>query len=444
MPGLLLEHITSPSPGSLLDADRPDLDDMERHPGNPNNNPGEGGGAGRTGGKQGGGGRPRRGRSASQPGVQPVAGPSTPRLSEIDFGLMQGGPFGGGMFQVPTGYDEDAIGRALRAMQQDAPANPALAHAPSQLPSHLSQIPMQQLQMPGQQPPMQPQIPGTSPQLTEMFLAALPYLQFLQQQQSPTPVHQPQPQPQRPPHPAQQQPQHTMQHNPFGMPPRPPSQPPRQQTFDFMAPLPPHQQQQQGQVSHSFSAGHFGTLPAPEPGSPAGAMMPPPPPPGQASASNTPSPEANAGFDPTEMEAVAITEDKRRRNTAASARFRIKKKQWTLNLERTISDLSGRVEELEREASELRRENGWLKEIVMLKSKRLAGVVPELEPSPSSAASGSGSGSAGQGSGGTAGPEGARSGTSSRSNSQRGSRESSMDVDRVGKDEKGKGRAQPP
>ena len=32
--------------------------------------------------------------------------------------------------------------------------------------------------------------------------------------------------------------------------------------------------------------------------------------------------------------------------------------------------MSGRVEELEREAAELRRENGWLKEIVMLKSKR--------------------------------------------------------------------------
>ncbi|KAH8086643.1 hypothetical protein BXZ70DRAFT_550496 [Cristinia sonorae] len=66
----------------------------------------------------------------------------------------------------------------------------------------------------------------------------------------------------------------------------------------------------------------------------------------------------------------AVSEDKRRRNTAASARFRVKKKQWTLNLERSITDLSGRVEELEREAAELRRENGWLKEIVMLKSKR--------------------------------------------------------------------------
>ncbi|KAJ7139752.1 hypothetical protein C8R44DRAFT_605859 [Mycena epipterygia] len=54
-------------------------------------------------------------------------------------------------------------------------------------------------------------------------------------------------------------------------------------------------------------------------------------------------------------------EDKRRRNTAASARFRIKKKQRTLDLERSVSDLTGRAEELEREASDLRRENGWLK-----------------------------------------------------------------------------------
>ena len=62
------------------------------------------------------------------------------------------------------------------------------------------------------------------------------------------------------------------------------------------------------------------------------------------------------------------------------ARFRVKKKQWTLNLERTISDLSGRVEELEREASELRRENGWLKEIVMLKSKRFNQGSSSAEP----------------------------------------------------------------
>ena len=50
------------------------------------------------------------------------------------------------------------------------------------------------------------------------------------------------------------------------------------------------------------------------------------------------------------------------------ARFRIKKKVKTHNLERTVSDLSGRVDELEQEAADLRRENGWLKEIVVLKS----------------------------------------------------------------------------
>lgn len=34
--------------------------------------------------------------------------------------------------------------------------------------------------------------------------------------------------------------------------------------------------------------------------------------------------------------------------------------------------MTGRAEELEREAADLRRENGWLKEIVMLKGSRYA------------------------------------------------------------------------
>ena len=42
-------------------------------------------------------------------------------------------------------------------------------------------------------------------------------------------------------------------------------------------------------------------------------------------------------------------------------------------MERTVSDLTGRVGELEQEAADLRRENGWLKEIVMLKSGRVSG-----------------------------------------------------------------------
>ncbi|KAJ3813944.1 hypothetical protein F5876DRAFT_62733 [Lentinula aff. lateritia] len=85
--------------------------------------------------------------------------------------------------------------------------------------------------------------------------------------------------------------------------------------------------------------------------------------------------------DPTDP---GVTEDKRRRNTAASARFRIKKKQRNLNLERTVSDLTGRADELEKEAADLRRENGWLKEIVMLKGSRFAGldVSPQNLPKP--------------------------------------------------------------
>ncbi|KAG1885648.1 hypothetical protein F4604DRAFT_114264 [Suillus subluteus] len=88
-------------------------------------------------------------------------------------------------------------------------------------------------------------------------------------------------------------------------------------------------------------------------------------PPAFASSNVTPS-DASDNAD----EAAAIAEDKRRRNTSASARFRIKKKQKTFNLERTVTDLTGRTDELEREASELRRENSWLKEIVLLKSRR--------------------------------------------------------------------------
>ncbi|KAF5377643.1 hypothetical protein D9615_005121 [Tricholomella constricta] len=59
--------------------------------------------------------------------------------------------------------------------------------------------------------------------------------------------------------------------------------------------------------------------------------------------------------DEAEGDRNVTAEEKRRRNTAAS-------------------DLTGRAEDLEREAADLRRENGWLKEIVMLKGSRLAGM----------------------------------------------------------------------
>jgi predicted metal-dependent HD superfamily phosphohydrolase len=74
----------------------------------------------------------------------------------------------------------------------------------------------------------------------------------------------------------------------------------------------------------------------------------------------------------------------------STARFRAKKKQQVISMscrlliavrsdqvpvdiERHISDLTSRAEELEKEALDLRRENGWLKEIVMLKGRTHSG-----------------------------------------------------------------------
>lgn len=62
---------------------------------------------------------------------------------------------------------------------------------------------------------------------------------------------------------------------------------------------------------------------------------------------------------------LSMAEDKRRRNTAASARFRAKKKEREVALERRSKDLEGRVSELERECEQLRRENGWLMGLVV-------------------------------------------------------------------------------
>ena len=58
-------------------------------------------------------------------------------------------------------------------------------------------------------------------------------------------------------------------------------------------------------------------------------------------------------------------EDKRRRNTAASARFRLKKKEREAALEGKAKELETKVTELERECEGLRRENGWLRGLVV-------------------------------------------------------------------------------
>ena len=81
-------------------------------------------------------------------------------------------------------------------------------------------------------------------------------------------------------------------------------------------------------------------------------------------ASNPLSPEESTQSEPNAT-APSAAEDKRRRNTAASARFRLKKKEREAALERRAKELEDRVVELERECEGLRRENGWLKGLVV-------------------------------------------------------------------------------
>ena len=211
------------------------------------------------------------------------------------------------MFQAPAGYDEETISRALRAMppQQHHNAPAESAHTQSQNPYPPSMQQQMSAIQPGQLPP------GTNPQ--EMFLAALPWLQYMQQQQQGQPSSQPSHYAHQPPH---SQPQHM---SPYGQSSE------QQHSFGRMGP-PSHPashqlSHSQQQIHHSFSAGHFGTLPPLQPRGSTMESMPPPRHPASAPASatsETSSPEASSPRDFGDSEAVA--EDKRRRNTAASGK----------------------------------------------------------------------------------------------------------------------------
>ncbi|KAH8892016.1 hypothetical protein GQ53DRAFT_603996, partial [Thozetella sp. PMI_491] len=68
-----------------------------------------------------------------------------------------------------------------------------------------------------------------------------------------------------------------------------------------------------------------------------------------------------------EASRLAAEEDKRRRNTAASARFRIKKKQREQALEKSAKDMTEKVTNLEGRVTALETENKWLKDMLMEK-----------------------------------------------------------------------------
>lgn len=63
-------------------------------------------------------------------------------------------------------------------------------------------------------------------------------------------------------------------------------------------------------------------------------------------------------------------EDKRRRNTAASARFRVKKKVREQTLEKTVKDTNDKNAALEARVTALELENQWLKNLITEKNGR--------------------------------------------------------------------------
>ncbi|GAB5588627.1 hypothetical protein Unana1_03527 [Umbelopsis nana] len=76
--------------------------------------------------------------------------------------------------------------------------------------------------------------------------------------------------------------------------------------------------------------------------------------------------------DPNLDSKTAGEEDKRRRNTAASARFRIKKKMREQALEQTAKEMTDKAERLEGRVKELELEIKWLRSILIEKESRTA------------------------------------------------------------------------
>lgn len=71
---------------------------------------------------------------------------------------------------------------------------------------------------------------------------------------------------------------------------------------------------------------------------------------------------------PEDKSRVAAEEDKRRRNTAASARFRVKKKQREQTLEKTVKEVQDKNSKLEAKVTQLEMENKWLKDLITEKN----------------------------------------------------------------------------
>jgi Basic region leucine zipper len=80
--------------------------------------------------------------------------------------------------------------------------------------------------------------------------------------------------------------------------------------------------------------------------------------------------ETDIATDPNLDCKSAGEEDKRRRNTAASARFRVKKKQREQALEQTAKEMTDKADRLEGRVKELELEIKWLRSILIEKESR--------------------------------------------------------------------------
>ncbi|KAF9090384.1 hypothetical protein BGX29_011511 [Mortierella sp. GBA35] len=83
--------------------------------------------------------------------------------------------------------------------------------------------------------------------------------------------------------------------------------------------------------------------------------------------------------DPEYLTKVAAEEDKRKRNTAASARFRQKKKLREQALEQTAKEQTLRAEGLENRVRELEMEVRWLRGLIVEKDSRLHAATMTLQ-----------------------------------------------------------------
>ncbi|KAG0343438.1 hypothetical protein BG004_005313 [Podila humilis] len=83
--------------------------------------------------------------------------------------------------------------------------------------------------------------------------------------------------------------------------------------------------------------------------------------------------------DPDYLSKVAAEEDKRRRNTAASARFRFKKKLREQALEQTAKEQTEKADTLQARVKELEMEVKWLRGLIVEKDVRPLEVTPGTE-----------------------------------------------------------------